>query len=328
MTDYLNRRKFGKSLLGLPALLSLEKPLAPSVNGSTIHHTTPHHTAIVVPGLRKECKILQISDAHISIADESEKDFDQYGQRMHNAFKSVKHYQTGETGLTTDRFAELITYGMKENVDLLALSGDILNYPSPVSVKFVKSQLERSGLPHMYTAGNHDWHYEGMEGTADELRDYWCKKNLQSLYSGNIYTSSAMVGDINVVMIDNSTYQVNEEQLLFFRKERDKGYPIALIVHIPVYLPGMSMSCGHPDWGWESDRGFEIERRQRWPKTGNLPSTVEFVREVVSSPHVVGTFAGHWHRFHSASWKDFHQHLALPAFSGQSRMIHFIPERV
>lgn len=327
MKPKIHRRQFGKFLLGLPPVLSASPFSASSKGWPSIHHTSLHETTILIPGIRKSSKILQISDAHISILNDSEKQFDQYGQRMHDAFKKVRHYQTGTEGTTTDHFSRLVKLGVEQKVDLLALSGDILNYPSETSAAFVKSQLDQGGLPHMYTAGNHDWHYEGMEGTADELRDFWSKKALSSLYTGNLYYSSGIYGDVNVVMIDNSTYQVNEEQLAFFRKEKQKGYPIALIVHIPLYSKGMRLCCGHPDWGWHADKNYEIERRLRWPKSGNLPSTTAFVQEVSESKEVVGIFAGHWHRFHSVSSPNGpHQHLALPAFSGQYRLIHFVPE--
>lgn len=327
MSNKIPRRRFGKSLLALSGG-SLTSTFATKPGGwPCLHHTTLHDTEVVIPGIEKRSKILQISDSHISIRNEAEADYDRYGQRMHNAFKSVRHFESGADGLTTAHFQNLVAYGANQKVDLLALSGDILNYPSAVGVAFVQSALTAAGIPHLYTAGNHDWHYEGMEGTADELRDYWCNKALQPLYNGGIYASSKQVGDVNVVMIDNSTYQVNEEQLRFFRNEIQKGLPVALIVHIPLYYPGMRMCCGHPDWGWNADRGFETERRLRWSRSGNLPSTTAFVKEVRESDSVVGVFAGHWHRFHSAaSAKGPHQHLTLPAFSGQYRMIHFVPE--
>jgi len=319
----LPRRAFTRSLLGIPALFSTAG--LTSKSWKCVHHITPHRTAVHIEGLGKSCRVLQISDSHISILNEQEKEFDQYGQRMHNAFRKVKHFSTGEEGLTTDYFKGLMAFAQAEKVDLIALSGDILNYPSPTGVAFVKEQLQQTGIPHMYTSGNHDWHYEGMEGTADELRDYWCRKSLAPLYPDGIYASSRLVGAVNVVMIDNSTYQVNEEQLAFFRKELDKGYPIVLIVHIPLYTLGMGMCCGHPAWGWDSDRGFEIERRQRWPKSGNLKSTEAFVKEVMTAPGVVGIFAGHWHRFHTVGGSGPVQQLALPAFSGQYRLIDFLP---
>ena len=33
--------------------------------------------------------------------------------------------------------------------------------------------------------GNHDWHYEGMSGELDALRDTWINNRLHSLYQGN-----------------------------------------------------------------------------------------------------------------------------------------------
>ncbi len=327
----INRRSFlTKTSLGagasfyLPALSAF----APSSKTSwqCVHTTNTMQTTIAFTGLNKPVTILQIADTHISCDNESDKEYEQFSARMNKAFLQTKHYKTGEPTTTTECFKEMMAMAKEEQVDLIALVGDIVNYPSATAVEFVRSAVEATGLPHIYTAGNHDWHYEGMKGSSDDLRSEWCEKRLKPLYTGsNLFYSSHIVGGINMVTIDNSTYQVNEEQLAFFRNQLKRAEPVALFVHIPLYMPSMRMCSGHPQWGAATDKNNELERRERWSAQGNLPSTTAFIREVMAAEKLTGVFAGHWHQYYSMSQGRINQHLALPGFNGQYRMIRFQP---
>lgn len=327
----LNRRSFlsrtaigaGASLC-LPALSSFDT--APKKPWQCIHNTTTMQTTISMDGLTKPVTILQVADTHISCDNESDKEYEMYSARMNNAFRQPKHYKTGALTSTVDCFKELMNLAKDQNVDMIALVGDIVNYPSATAVEFVRSTVAATGIPWMYTAGNHDWHYEGMKGTADALRNEWCEKRLKPLYtSDNIHFSSRIVGGINMVMIDNSTYQVNEAQLEFLRKQLSRAEPVALFVHIPLYLTSMKMCSGHPKWGEATDKNYDIERREKWPASGNNTSTIEFVKEVMKAEKLTGVFAGHWHQYYTIAQHKVTQHLALPGFNGQFRLIRFQP---
>lgn len=326
----ISRRSFiGKTALGagsaagiaiLPSFTN-----APAANWQCIHNTNSMQTIITMTGIKKPVKILQIADTHISCDNETDKMYEQYSARMNKAFLQPKHFKTGQPTTTVECFKELMQLATQEKVDMIALVGDIVNYPSATAVEFVRAQVAGTGIPYIYTAGNHDWHYEGMDGTADELRSEWCNQRLKPLYtSANPLYSSSVVSGINMVMIDNSTYQVNDEQLNFYKQQLKKPEPIALFVHIPLYVNSMSMCCGHPDWGTATDNGYEIERRQKWAPT-NKPSTIAFLQQVKQTEKLAGIFAGHWHKYYSISHQNIHQHLALPGFNGQYRLIRFEP---
>ncbi|HRN56835.1 MAG TPA: metallophosphoesterase [Agriterribacter sp.] len=327
----INRRSFitqtslgAGAALGLPALPSLAAPQKDP--WQCVHNTDTMQTIISLTGLQKAVTVLQVADTHISCDNESDREYEQYSARMNRAFLQPKHYKTGEPTTTMACFKDIMEMAKQEKVDLIALVGDIVNYPSATAVEFVRSTVEATGIPHIYTAGNHDWHYEGMKGSSDELRRNWCEKRLKPLYTGkHLFYSSDITGGINMVTIDNSTYQVNEEQLAFFRDQLKRPEPIALFVHIPLYMQSMRMCCGHPEWGAGNDKNYEIERRERWSAAGNAASTKAFVKEVMTAKKLTGVFAGHWHRYYSISQRQVHQHLALPGFSGQYRMIRFQP---
>ncbi len=291
-----------------------------------VHNTNAMETLISMSGITRPVSILQIADTHISCDDESDKPYEQYSGRMNKAFLQRNHYKTGLPSTTTDNFKELMAFATTQQVDMIALVGDIVNYPSATAVSFVKKEVDKTGIPYIYTAGNHDWHYEGLPGSSESLRNEWCEKRLKPLYtSDSMWYSSDIVGGINMVTIDNSTYQVSEEQLAFYRKQIQRPEPVALFVHIPLYLTSMRMCCGHPEWGAATDRGYEIERREKWPAAGNKPSTFEFIQAVKATPRLAGVFAGHWHQYYSITEGNVKQLLALPGFSGQYRLIKFQP---
>lgn len=327
----MNRRSFitktslgAGASLGLPVLYSFTA--SPKEPWQCVHNTNTMQTTISLTGLPAPVTVLQIADTHISCDNESDREYEQYSARMNRAFLQPKHYKTGESTTTMECFIDMMQLAKQEKVDLIALVGDIVNYPSATAVEFVRSAVESAGIPHIYTAGNHDWHYEGMKGSSDALRKEWCEKRLKPLYTGsNLFYSSDIVGGINMVTIDNSTYQVNEEQLAFFRDQIKRSEPVALFVHIPLYMSSMRMCCGHPGWGAASDKNHETERRERWSAAGNQPSTAAFVKEVMAAKKLTGVFAGHWHQYYSISQRRVNQHLALPGFNGQYRMIRFQP---
>lgn len=289
-----------------------------------VSNSTSLETTIMLKGLQTEMAIMQISDSHISVDSEADVLYEKYSIRMRNAYRQTKHYKTGEATTPAKLFDELLGIAVKEKVKLVVLSGDIINYPSETAVQFILNKMENTGIPYCYTAGNHDWHYEGTEGSDEFLRNYWVEKRLKPLYKGsNPFFSARMEGGINVVMIDNSTYQVNKEQLDFYIKQKNKKTPMLLFVHIPLYMPSMPVACsGHPDWGASADKGYVVERREQWPAM-NQPATVRFLEEVMGSQNLLGVFAGHWHNAHAISYGNIQQHIAQPGLNGQYRLIHF-----
>lgn len=249
--------------------------------------------------LTNPLKIIQITDTHLWMDDQRGEPYKQYSQRMAKAYNTTRHFRTGVDTNPVKSFEEVLEMAVNKNADLLTLTGDILSFPSEAAVEWVYKKLKETGIPYLYIAGNHDWHYEGMAGSSQMLRDEWTKKRLNLLYQGNDpLMASYNVKGITVLVIDNSTYEIQPGQLEFFRKHTREGTPVILMMHIPLYAPGRSLGygCGNPDWGGKSDHGFELERRERWPESGHSKVTMDFCKEVFSTPDLLGVFAGHVHQ--------------------------------
>lgn len=327
----MKRRKF-LSAVALGTAGSLALPPAGASEGRSrtrlraVHSGNELKTSILIEGLAAPVKVLQVTDTHISCDDASDRAYDAYSTRMRQAFVSLKHHETGRPTTPVECLKELMRFGVEQKVDLLALTGDIVNYPSATAVEFVRQSVAAAGIPHVYTAGNHDWHYEGMEGTAEQLRREWREKRLKPLYEQtNLSFSSVVLKGLNFVTLDNSTYQVDEEQLAFFERQVARNLPLVLLVHIPLYVAPMRTCCGHPDWGAGTDKNFTIERRQRWPEKGNQPSTMEFVRRVRTAPSLAAVLTGHWHSHFMSLEDNLVQYVTPAGFNGRHRLIEFLP---
>lgn len=304
----------------LPSILLAQSGHIKSVVNSN------ERSVIAIEGLEKPFTIAHLTDSHITLLGEEDAPYKEYWSRMGGAYEHTKSYRGGELS-RTDAFKQTLGDAVYHNVDLVLLGGDILNFPSPECVRFLQEELAVAALPYLFISGNHDWHMEGMKGSADKLRDEWINKVLLPLYQGNNpYYHALQMGGVNIVVIDNSTYQVSQEQLDFYNEQVSKGLPIVLLVHIPITMIDGDYGTGDPLWGYDSDNGYYTERRERWPKSGNSPSTVAFAKAVKQTPSVV-VLAGHTH----ANSFDFEggmvQLVSKYSRDGSYRSIELIPYR-
>lgn len=260
--------------------------------------------------------------------DERGVPYRQYSERMAQAYNATKHFETGELTHPEKAFTETIAIAKENGVDLLGLSGDIFSFPSEAAIEWVLKQLSESGLEYLYTAGNHDWHYEGMEGSLHQLRETWTKERLIPLYQGeNPLMNSKTINGIKFISLDNSLYEITEAQVDYLKKEAKSSEPIVLLVHIPFYAPGRSVGygCGHPEWGAVSDTSFEIEGREKWPEYGHNSTTYAFYEEVFTGGKVLAVFAGHVHRQTVDVINGVPQFLAPPNAMGGFLEVEFLP---
>ena len=236
------------------------------------------------PGLEEPLRFWVIGDTHFALRDARDEEHAEQCARM-SRWAAAK-----------EPFEAMLARAKEENPDLLVLVGDILSFPTLANVEYLKSSLDRCGLPWIYVAGNHDWHFEGDGGSDLEQRARWTECRLKPLYQGSDpLMASRVVKGVRFVMIDNSLYHVLPEQLSFFKTEAAKGDPVCLCMHIPLWRPGWGVhTCGCPTWGAATDPYWRIERRERWSER-QMPSTFAFREAVLETSNLVGVFAGHIH---------------------------------
>ena len=281
----MDRRNFlkGTALLGaaglMPATYAKESPAVErtfSYDGKVVR--------IPFPGIREPLRVWVIGDTHFALRDARDDAYADYYRRM------------GQWCPKKEPFEQMLARAKAEKPDMLLLAGDIISFPTLANVEYVKERLDACGVPWFYTAGNHDWHFEGIPGSDLAQRAEWTKKRLTPLYQGDDpLMASRVVKGVRIVAIDNSVYHVLPEQLAFWKAEAAKGDPIALVMHIPLWHEGWNVfTCGNPAWGAANDPYWKIERRERWAEK-LMPSTFAFRDAVLSTPNLAGVFTGHEH---------------------------------
>lgn len=270
-------------------------------------------------------RVLHITDSHITFAGPEDEEFSEYSSRMAAAYENGNHYKTGEPISRTEAFTSILSEAKKLDVDLILLTGDILNYPSKRAVEFILSELDACGIPFLYTAGNHDWHMEGMAGSSHDLREEWRESILQPLYQGDNNSHSArIINGINFLMIDNSTYQMTSDQLDFIREQKALKLPMVIGMHIPISVADEPGTMGSYNWGADIDNSYEIERRERWPKEGHTQETFDFVDELTEAPISI-VLCGHIHTSKTERKGGIIQYVTPMARYGHYRIIDILP---
>ncbi|MDO4755149.1 MAG: metallophosphoesterase [Parabacteroides sp.] len=260
--------------------------------------SNPTKVEIYSSEVQDTVRLMLISDTHLWKGDSREEPFSQYSKRMAKAYNETKHFITRKPTNPEESFVDVLEMAGQKKVDAIALLGDIFSYPSEYSIEWAKEQLDKTGIPYYYTCGNHDWHYEGMEGTSRELRKTWIEKRLKPLFGDvNPLMYSVEIKGVKILMIDDSILEILPEQVNFFRQEEKEGKPMLLMMHVPLYAPGrrVSYAIGNPNWNAANDNGYRAERRLKWPEEGHKPETYEFYNAVINSPNLMASFTGHIH---------------------------------
>ena len=300
----------------IPFLSAAAAESRPLAAGENLFWREGNHAIVCSPRLAESLRILVVADLHLGILDERDEENRPNAQRMANpSLKPAETLSAALAKVAPDEF------------DFVALVGDILNFPSLAGVDEVRRRMADCAVPWRYVAGNHDWHFEGKPGSAEALRGAWIEKRLRPLYPADAdpLMFSVKVKGVNLVFIDNSTYEILPKQLEFFRNEVLKNEPMALFVHIPLHSPGSPLpwdfECGHPDWGAAVDPYWEIERRERWPEAGCSETTMAFVREAFDAPNLLAVTAGHLHESRAYYGRDKAQWVA-PATRSAENVFH------
>ena len=131
------------------------------------------------PGMKETLRLRVIGDTHFNYFDERDKEYAGNYARM-SSVSDKKVHLPAEVPQSFFEFA--VSTAKKDNIDALLLVGDIMSFPTLANVEYAKKTLDACGVPWFYISGNHDWHFEGLEGSSASLRETWVKKRLAPLY--------------------------------------------------------------------------------------------------------------------------------------------------
>ncbi|MBQ9511077.1 MAG: metallophosphoesterase [Clostridia bacterium] len=274
------------------------------------------HTTLEI-GAIAPIKLLHITDAHTCLAydDEGEKLTNLARRRAVNAF--------GGVGNPEKNFMASIEYAKKQ-AELVACSGDMYDFLSRANFDFLDDAL--SQVDYIYAAGNHDF----CTAPGADVEDGPFKARQMKLVAPHIKNDmifySRIINGINLICLDDSYYQFYGGQLEMLKKEAEKGLPIVLFMHNPIYTKELAeeqMKKGDCAYVVEPPK----ELRARYPKdradyqraTEETEKTVEYIK---NQPLIKAIFAGHLHcNFETAIDGGVMQYITGGLFFGDAREI-------
>ena len=261
-------------------------------------------------GVAKPVKIFHMTDSHLPFYCDSDSENMIRQGKKRNMKKSLRN------------FNRLIRYAEK-NCDVIIHTGDLIDYISKPCVEFAKAFLERENI--LLVAGNHE--YAKYDGKKEDM-DY----RLQSMkeiggYGVNIFMNSRIVDGVNFVGVDDAYHQVEYEQLDFLKKEVEKGYPVILFLHAPLYEKVLYKKS-YDFWNGEicllgSDTTVHTE------VVGDIAepfaSTKSFYEYVINEPRIKAVLAGHLHFWYEGTLPDGKkQYVTNRGDKGNARVITII----
>ena len=173
-------------------------------------------------GIGKPFRVIHASDTHLTDADMRD------GERKVTLSKE----RTNIFPHADEILDAIGNMAREENLPIIH-TGDLIDFVSFANLEKVKAFTDEYDC--LVAAGNHEFsQYVGEAWEDAEYRNQSLPL-VQGAFKNDIRMSSRVIGGVNFVALDNGYYLFDAEQLEFLKKEEEKGLPIVLALHDPLY---------------------------------------------------------------------------------------------
>ena len=283
-----DRRHFLKQLAGMGALIATsqlplraeDKPQVFPKRGRKERLSLSY--AVVNIGLAEPFSVLHLSDSHLTAIRPDETDKLAVQERRTRTFG----------GRQEEALADALAWA-KEHVEYLVHTGDLIDWQSEGNFEKVRAYFGDSLLGCL---GNHEYTVQFGKAGRDEAYKDVSRERLRKVYPFDISLHSQVVHGVNFVTLDDVYGTVTPAQVERFKAEVQKGLPIVLCMHVPLYTETI----------WRAHQRFW---KGREPLHDSLfptpagdykaqledPVTREFIAYLKTLPSLKCILAGHLH---------------------------------
>lgn len=272
---------------------------------------------------------LHISDTHIARVDNRDIE-----RKIKLASKRSKLFPWGE-----HYFEEAISYA-KEHDMLLLHTGDLIDFVSEANLDFIAAHFKSADW--FTSAGNHEYSQFVGEAKEDETYKAESFSKVQEAYPNDLVLSSRIVNGVNLVSIDDVYYYFTEKQHELMELEVQKGLPIVMLCHVPLYTPKQctySLKYNKGIAGYMT--GAPIEITSTYEHDPNLPPekqwrnrtvqqkadkvTLDFIAWLKEQKLLKGILCGHCHYFFEEQFSPTAIQYSVGAtYNGEAHVVHFV----
>ncbi len=246
-------------------------------------------SCLIHAGIGRKVRLLHVSDTHLSLTDLRDD------ARKHEL--AVR--RNGRFGGLQEKYLEEQSAYAREKGELLIHSGDLIDFVSRANLDKARAFLDSTDT--FFIAGNHEfsqYHGEACEDTAYKINSYF---QIRERLGRDLFFASREYCGINIVGIDDTYYRFEDWQTERLAIEAEKGLPILLVIHNPLYEESLfrhSMDeLGQPDAGLVGCGERQLMRFNEYRAFQQRPdaATMRFIDHVYREKSVFAILSGHLH---------------------------------
>ena len=199
----------------------------------------------------------------------------------------------------------------KEGLPILC-TGDLIDFVSDANLKAAEIFMKETNA--LFVTGNHEFSQYVGEAKEDAAYREQSLAKVEKAFGGDVRFVSRIINGVNFVGIDDGYFQFDGWQLHKLKDEVEKGYPVVLLLHVPLFeyelfkrvmYNGQSSETGTPVCNSAELVGVsELYMKDYAPrrKEMQLPTeeTMKTVKYIENSSRIKAVLAGHWHFDHIA----------------------------
>ena len=182
--------------------------------------------SVVRIGLKTPFSVLHISDTHLAEA---------YSDEHPDKVAAAASRSRSFGGQQEESLAESLDWA-KSNVDFVVHTGDLIDFKSRANFDLVKKYFGENMFASM---GNHEFYEYTKDSPEGRGEDYkkpsWAA--LKAAYPVDPRIDSRIVNGVNFIALDDVFGTVGEDQFERVRTESKKGFPMVLMMHVPLMTP-------------------------------------------------------------------------------------------
>ncbi len=208
---------------------------------------------------------------------------------------------------------------------LLVHTGDLFDFVSLAHDRLAPELLK---IPRdsLMAVGNHEFSLYVGEAFEDETYKAQSLARIERMLPGqNLRFYAREVNGVILVAMDNVYYDFTDQQREMLLREAEKGKPMLLFFHNPIYTPALyeemrDVECcyavGTPSEKMESYNDYRYRQQIATPQTRRFLSTL------FSLKNVKAIFAGHLHRYHESPLENgVMQYITDAQYHNAARLI-------
>ena len=281
------------------------------------------HRALCIPGLQQPIRIFVMSDTHLMLVSQQDS-----AEVQSLASSRSKRFCDLEPWDSHQPFHQLLEQARALGSDCVAMTGDMMDFLSQGNLAYLEDRLAQ--LPSMfYVVGNHD--------SPATVKDPILRERWQELLASRMGTAAVSkgvacksLGQVLLVGVDNSGYQVTQEQYDLVKTALEQGLPTLLFCHIPLYCPDL---CERTRQVWNAPILMgcpqEVCKGQSFGNSTLLPTAVTraFVRLLQEKENLVALVSGHVHFSHTEYFAPGKVQIVTGCGAkGTGRVLDLMPE--